>query len=123
MEEQLQLEKVNQLDSLEKMSVPRGLLLGLGFLLITAGVIMVLGVGLPYNSAPVFVFGLFLGLAGIILLVSGICMTIKNLQVTVPGHFLLHPRTGTRFSPQQAISIQRYLSTEQHNLHHTKTQG
>ncbi|KAM9357656.1 uncharacterized protein ABDE67_003144 [Symphorus nematophorus] len=36
-------------------------------------------------------------------------MAMKNLQVAVPGHFLLHPRTGTRFSPRQALAIQRRL--------------
>ncbi|XP_041791773.1 uncharacterized protein si:dkeyp-51f12.3 [Chelmon rostratus] len=91
------------------MPLPQGMLLCLGMLLMTAGGVMALCVGLPQHSAPLFGFGLFLGLGGVGLLVSGLCMAMKNLQVAVPGHFLLHPRTGTRFSPQQALSIQRRL--------------
>lgn len=89
------------------MPVSQGTLICLGVLLITAGGVMVFGVGLPNESVLLFVFGLFLGLGGIGLLISGLCMAMKNLQVAVPGHFLLHPRTGTRFSPQQALAIQR----------------
>ncbi|XP_042272425.1 uncharacterized protein si:dkeyp-51f12.3 [Thunnus albacares] len=91
------------------MPLPRGMLLCLGMLMMTAGGVMALCVGLPSHSAPLFGVGLFLGLGGVGLLVSGLCMTMKNLQVAVPGHFLLHPRTGTRFSPQQALAIQRRL--------------
>ncbi|XP_040896579.1 uncharacterized protein si:dkeyp-51f12.3 [Toxotes jaculatrix] len=91
------------------MPLPKGLLLCLGILLMTAGGVIVLVVGLPYNSAPLFGVGLFLGLGGMGLLVSGLCMAMKNLQAAVPGHFLLRPRTGTRFSPQQALAIQRRL--------------
>ncbi|AWP11266.1 Hypothetical protein SMAX5B_017624 [Scophthalmus maximus] len=91
------------------MPLPKGMLLCLGLLLMTAGGIMVLCVGLPYQSAPLFVVGVFLGLGGMGLLVIGLCMAMKNLQVAVPGHFLLHPRTGTRFSPEQALAIQRRL--------------
>ncbi|KAG7513502.1 hypothetical protein JOB18_009728 [Solea senegalensis] len=91
------------------MPFPRGMLLCLGILLMTAGGVTVLCVGLPYGSVPLFGLGVFLGLGGISLLVGGLCMAMKNLQVAVPGHFLLHPRTGTRFSPQQAQAIQRRL--------------
>ncbi|XP_038572374.1 uncharacterized protein si:dkeyp-51f12.3 [Micropterus salmoides] len=84
------------------MPLPQGMLLCLGILLMTAGGVLAVCVG------P-FVVGLFLGLVGLGLLVSGICLAMKNLQVAVPGHFLLHPRTGTRFSPQQALAIQRRL--------------
>ncbi|XP_044054234.1 uncharacterized protein si:dkeyp-51f12.3 [Siniperca chuatsi] len=90
------------------MPLPQGMLLCLGMLLMIAGGVMALCVG-PHQSAPLFVVGLFLGLGGVGLLVSGLCMAMKNLQVAVPGHFLLHPRTGTRFSPQQALAIQRRL--------------
>lgn len=95
------------------MPLPQGMLLCLGMLLMTAGGLMALCVGLPYQSAPFFGLGLFLGLGGIAMLISGLCMAMKNLQVAVPGHFLLHPRTGTRFSPQQALAIQRYAFTEE----------
>lgn len=69
---------------------------------------MALGGGIQ-PPGLLFGLGLFLGLGGIGLLVSGLCMAMKNLQIAVPGHFLLHPRTGTRFSPQQALAIQRRL--------------
>uniref|UniRef100_UPI0037E939EB uncharacterized protein n=1 Tax=Semicossyphus pulcher TaxID=241346 RepID=UPI0037E939EB len=91
------------------MPLPQGMLLCLGILMLTAGGVMALCIGLPYHSAPLFGVGMFLGLGGMGLLVSGLCMAMKNLQVAVPGHFLLHPRTGTRFSPQQALAIQRRL--------------
>ncbi|CAK6956054.1 uncharacterized protein si:dkeyp-51f12.3 [Scomber scombrus] len=91
------------------MPLPQGMVLCLGMLLMTAGGVMALCVGLPNNSAPLFGVGLFLGLGGVAMLVSGLCMAMKKLQVAVPGHFLLHPRTGTRFSPQQALAIQRRL--------------
>ncbi|KAM9848520.1 uncharacterized protein ACBR49_007853 [Aulostomus maculatus] len=91
------------------MPLPPGMLLCLGMLLMTAGGVVALCVGLPNQSAPLFGVGLFLGLGGVGLLVSGLCLAMKNLQVAVPGHFLLHPRTGTRFSPQQALAIQRRL--------------
>ncbi|XP_068581598.1 uncharacterized protein si:dkeyp-51f12.3 [Cebidichthys violaceus] len=91
------------------MPFPRGMLLCLGIVLMTAGGVVALGVGLAQQSAPLFALGMFLGMGGMALLVSGICMAMKNLQVAVPGHSLLHPRTGTRFSPQQALAIQRRL--------------
>ncbi|KAM6921486.1 uncharacterized protein FYW49_007211 [Xenentodon cancila] len=90
------------------MSVHHGTLFCLGVMLMTAGGIMVFGMG-TFHSVPLFLFGIFLGLGGVGLLVSGLCMAMKNLQAAVPGHFLLHPRTGTRFNPQQAVAIQRRL--------------
>ncbi|KAL4000249.1 sesquipedalian [Sarotherodon galilaeus] len=90
------------------MSVHHGTLLCLGVLMMTAGAVMALGGGIQ-PPGLLFGLGLFLGLGGIGLLVSGLCMAMKNLQIAVPGHFLLHPRTGTRFSPQQALAIQRRL--------------
>ncbi|XP_065812112.1 uncharacterized protein si:dkeyp-51f12.3 [Labrus bergylta] len=91
------------------MAPSQGMLLCLGSLLLTAGGVMSLLMGLPWHSAPLFGAGLFLGLVGGGLLVVGLCMAMKNLQVAVPGHSLLHPRTGTRFSPQQALALQRRL--------------
>ncbi|KAM8746462.1 uncharacterized protein si:dkeyp-51f12.3 [Acanthopagrus latus] len=91
------------------MPLPQGVLLCLGMLLLSVGGVLALCVGLPYHSAPLFGVGLFLGLGGVGLLVSGVCMAMRNLQVAVPGHFLLHPRTGTRFSPRQSMAIQRRL--------------
>lgn len=95
------------------MALHQGLLLCLGIVLMTAGGVMALCVGLPQHSAWLFGVGLFLGLGGVGLLVSGLCMAKKNLHVAVPGHFLLHPRTGTRFSPRQALAIQRYTCMEE----------
>ncbi|XP_059197036.1 uncharacterized protein si:dkeyp-51f12.3 [Centropristis striata] len=89
------------------MPLPQGLLLCFGLLLMVIGGVMALC--LAPQSHPLFWLGLFLCLGGLALLVGGLCMAMKNLQVAVPGHFLLHPRTGTRFSPQQAQAIQRRL--------------
>lgn len=88
------------------MPVHHGTLLCLGVLLMSAGGIMVLSLS---HSLLLFFLGLFLGAGGMGLLVSGLYMAMKNLHVAMPGHFLLHPRTGTRFSPQQAVAIQRSL--------------
>ncbi|XP_077390634.1 uncharacterized protein LOC144027180 [Festucalex cinctus] len=84
------------------MPLRRVALLLLGVLLMVAG-------GLVALCSPLSVLGLSLGMGGVGLLVSGLCMAMKNLQAAVPGHFLLHPRTGTRFSPQQSLAIQRRL--------------
>ncbi|XP_061634820.1 uncharacterized protein si:dkeyp-51f12.3 [Phyllopteryx taeniolatus] len=89
------------------MPLPQGALLLLGVLLMVAGGLVALCAPLPSIAAPVL--GLFLGIGGVGLLVCGLCMAMKNLQAAVPGHFLLHPRTGTRFSPQQSLAIQRRL--------------
>lgn len=92
-----------------EMPLPQGMLLLLGLLLVTAGVVMALCMGFTYQPAPLLGIGVSLGLGGVGLMVVGFCMTMKKLQVAVPGHYLLHPRTGTRFSPQQALAIQRRL--------------
>ncbi|XP_061594071.1 uncharacterized protein si:dkeyp-51f12.3 [Cololabis saira] len=90
------------------MTVHHGTLFCLGVILMTVGGVMVFGLG-TLHSVPLFLLGIFLGLGGVGLLISGLCMAMKNLQAAVPGHFLLHPRTGTRFNPQQAVAIQRRL--------------
>lgn len=89
------------------MPLPQGILLCLGILLMIAGAALAMCVGLPQYLAPLFAVGLFLGLGGFGMMCCGLCMAMKNLQVAVPGHSLLHPRTGTRFSPRQALAIQR----------------
>ncbi|XP_060934298.1 uncharacterized protein si:dkeyp-51f12.3 [Limanda limanda] len=91
------------------MPQPRRTLLFVGVFLLLVGGVSVLGVALPFQSVPFFVVGAFLGMAGLSLLVSVLFMAMQNIQVAVPGHFLLHPRTGTRFSPPQALAIQRRL--------------
>ncbi|XP_040926398.1 uncharacterized protein si:dkeyp-51f12.3 isoform X1 [Betta splendens] len=84
----------------------KGMLLCVGILLLTVGGLLLMCWGW---SAVLFVVGLVVSLGGMGLLVSGLCMATKNLQVTMPGHYVLHPRTGTCFSPQQALAIQRRL--------------
>ncbi|XP_034565383.1 uncharacterized protein si:dkeyp-51f12.3 [Notolabrus celidotus] len=94
------------------MPPPKGLLICVG-LLLTAGGALAVCFGLPFHSSSLFGVLLLLELGAIVggvgLLVCGLCMAMKNLQGSVPGHSLLHPRTGTRFSPQQALAIQRRL--------------
>lgn len=80
-----------------------------GFIMLTAGGAITLCMGLLWHSAPFFGIGLFVGLVGLSMLIGGLCMAMKTLQGAVPGHSLLHPRTGTRFSPQQALALQRRL--------------
>ncbi|CAM4691848.1 unnamed protein product [Leuciscus chuanchicus] len=46
---------------------------------------------------------------GLLILIRAFCVVIKSSHVTVPGHFLLHSRTGTRYTHQQAIAVQRRL--------------
>lgn len=90
------------------MAVRRGVLLCLGSLLLAAGGVVAVCLGVPQHSISLVILGLLVGLGGTGLLVTGLCVAKKNLQAAVPGHFLLHPRTGTRFSPRQAQAIQRY---------------
>uniref|UniRef100_A0A087YDJ3 Si:dkeyp-51f12.3 n=1 Tax=Poecilia formosa TaxID=48698 RepID=A0A087YDJ3_POEFO len=93
-----------------EMSIHHSTLLCLGVLLMTSGGIVIFSSGTLYHaSLPLMVLGIFLGMGGLSVVVAGVCMAKKNLQVGVPGHFLLHPPTGTRFSPQQALAIQRRL--------------
>lgn len=87
------------------LSQPALLCLGM-LLLIAAGVVMSLCLGLT-GPVPLVVVGVCLGLGGVGLMVAWFCKAMKSVQVAVPGHFLLHPRTGTRFSPQQGLAIQR----------------
>ncbi|KAM4574435.1 uncharacterized protein V3H82_009114 [Fundulus diaphanus] len=91
------------------MSVHHGTLLCLGLLLMISGAIMAFSYSSSPTKVPLMVLGIFLGMGGLSLVVAGVCMAKKNFQVGVPGHFLLHPPTGTRFSPQQALAIQRRL--------------
>ncbi|XP_034036338.1 uncharacterized protein si:dkeyp-51f12.3 [Thalassophryne amazonica] len=91
------------------MAHPQGILLCVGLLLVTVGVVIAMCSGMYQQTYLLFGLGVFLGLGGTGLLVAALCMVMKNLHVSVPGHFLLHPRTGTRFSPRQALAIQRRL--------------
>ncbi|CAL8256169.1 unnamed protein product [Merluccius merluccius] len=93
---------------LPDMPFPPSALLSLGMVVMAAGAVTALCAGMGRHVAPLFV-GLVLGLGGAGLVVAGLCAAMRNLQAAVPGHFLLHPRTGTRFSPHQALAIQRRL--------------
>lgn len=97
-----------------EMAIHRGVLLCLGSLLLAAGGVVAVCLGVPQHSISLVMLGLFVGLGGTGLLVTGLCVAKKNLQAAVPGHFLLHPRTGTRFSPRQAQAIQRYTRRSVH---------
>ncbi|XP_056132324.1 uncharacterized protein si:dkeyp-51f12.3 [Lampris incognitus] len=83
-------------------------LLALGLVLVIVGVVLAMCTNSP-QTMPLFGLGLCLVLGGVGLLITGLCNAMRKLQVAVPGHFLLHPRTGTRFSPHQALAIQRRL--------------
>ncbi|CAJ1060127.1 uncharacterized protein si:dkeyp-51f12.3 [Xyrichtys novacula] len=93
-------------------SPPQSLLICVGILL-TVGGATAMFIGLHFHFPSVFGVSLFLELIAILaggsMLVSGLCMAMKKLQVSVPGPSLLHPRTGIRFSPEQALAIQRRL--------------
>lgn len=86
------------------MPSPHSGVLSLGILFMTVGGLIFLCVG-----QMVTWIGLVLGLVGFFLMVLGVYMAMKSHPVAVPGHFLLHPRTGTRYSHHQAISLQRRL--------------
>ncbi|XP_043075982.1 uncharacterized protein si:dkeyp-51f12.3 isoform X2 [Puntigrus tetrazona] len=77
----------------------------LGILLVIAGLVlfMTVDIYIVFISTPIVCLGLFL-------LIRASCMVIKSSHdVAVPGHFLLHPRTGTRYTHHQAIAVQRRL--------------
>ncbi|XP_036378781.1 uncharacterized protein si:dkeyp-51f12.3 [Megalops cyprinoides] len=86
------------------MPSPHGSVLSLGILLMTVGGLMFLCV-----TQMLFWFGLGLILVGFFLLLLGVFMAMKSHHVAIPGHFLLHSRTGTSYSHNQAIIIQRRL--------------
>ncbi|XP_072556116.1 uncharacterized protein [Paramormyrops kingsleyae] len=86
------------------MPPPHGAVVSLGILFMTVGGLLFLCVG-----HVVAWFGLGLGMFGIFLMVLGLCLGMKSHHMTVPGHFMLQPRTGTRYSRHQATIIQRRL--------------
>lgn len=91
------------------MPIPQGGLICLGLVLTTVGVVVTIFLGFT-GPLPLFGLGMVVTLGGFVLLAVGFCRSIKkHLVPGVPGHFLLHPRTGTRFSPQQGLAIQRRL--------------
>lgn len=74
----------------------------LGILLVIAGLVlfMTMYMYIVIISIPIVCLGLFI-------LIRALCVVIKSSHVAVPGHFLLHPRTGTRYTHHQAIAVQR----------------
>lgn len=98
-----------EVGGLREMPVHQGVLLCLGLVLTVVGVVVTIFLGLA-GPVPLFGLGMCLALGGVGLLGAGFCRAMKkHLVPGVPGHFLLHPRTGTRFSPQQGLAIQRRL--------------
>ncbi|XP_066533291.1 uncharacterized protein si:dkeyp-51f12.3 [Hoplias malabaricus] len=56
------------------------------------------------------IIGVILGGLGFSILIYSFCTVMKSSShMTIPGHFLLHPRTGTRYTYEQAIALQRRL--------------
>lgn len=91
------------------MPILKGVLVCLGLVLTIVGVVVTLYLGLT-RPAPIFGMGVVVALWGLGLLGAIFWRDMqKHLVPGVPGHFLLHPRTGTRFSPQQGLAIQRRL--------------
>ncbi|KAL1022500.1 hypothetical protein UPYG_G00028520 [Umbra pygmaea] len=85
---------------------PQRWLLSVGpSLMIVAGLLIFLRL-----HGPVLWLGVLMAITGVTLTLAGLCVFMRTLKVSdVPGHFLLHPRTGTRYSPHQALAIQRRL--------------
>ncbi|KAF7690188.1 hypothetical protein HF521_011992 [Silurus meridionalis] len=56
-------------------------------------------------------FGSALSVLGFGVLIYSFCRVMKNSNhnMTIPGHFLLHSRTGTQYTYEQAIALQRRL--------------
>ncbi|KAL2089568.1 hypothetical protein ACEWY4_014256 [Coilia grayii] len=86
------------------MPSPRTVAVTVGTACIVVGLILFLTMW-----SPLLLAGFFLCVFGAVILVYVFCQVIKSDQLTVPGHFLLHPRTGTRYTPHQAMAIQRRL--------------
>ncbi|KPP56611.1 hypothetical protein Z043_125759, partial [Scleropages formosus] len=86
------------------MPSPHGAVVSLGVLCMTVGALMFLCAG-----QVVTWFGLALGTMGLFFMVLGLCLAMKSHHMAFPGHFLLQPRTGTRYTHHQATVIQRRL--------------
>ncbi|XP_056118776.1 uncharacterized protein si:dkeyp-51f12.3 [Rhinichthys klamathensis goyatoka] len=76
----------------------------LGILVVITGI--VLFITMQYYS---ILIGVAIVCLGLLILIHAFCMVIKSSHLAVPGHFLLHPRTGTRYTHHQAIAVQRRL--------------
>lgn len=73
----------------------------LGIVIVIAGLVLLLME--PY----ILLIGLAIVCLGLFILIRAFCMVLKTSHVAVTGHFLLHPRTGTRYTHHQAIAVQR----------------
>ncbi|KAI5619872.1 barttin [Silurus asotus] len=77
-------------------------LVSVGVLLVALGVVLMMFAG---------AFGSALSVLGFGVLIYSFCRVMKNSNhnMTIPGHFLLHSRTGTQYTYEQAIALQRRL--------------
>ncbi|XP_073673277.1 uncharacterized protein [Garra rufa] len=76
----------------------------LGILLVMAGLVLFMTMDMY-----IVLIGMGIVCLGLFILIRAFCVVIKSSHVAVPGHFLLHPRTGTRYTHHQAIAVQRRL--------------
>ncbi|KAG7316675.1 hypothetical protein KOW79_020216 [Hemibagrus wyckioides] len=74
--------------------------------MVAVGVVL-MGFAAVYIGA----FGSALAALGFGVLIYSFCRVMKssNHNMTIPGHFLLHSRTGTQYTYEQAIALQRRL--------------
>ncbi|KAL7888125.1 hypothetical protein AOLI_G00030990 [Acnodon oligacanthus] len=87
------------------MSQPHRGLVSVGVLLVGVGVILIM-----FSTIYTGIIGMLLGGLGFCILIYSFCQVMKSSShMTIPGHFLLHPRTGTRYTYEQAIALQRRL--------------
>ncbi|TRY60321.1 hypothetical protein DNTS_013657 [Danionella cerebrum] len=88
----------------ENMSLHHRWQVSLGVLLMMAGLVLFMTME-PY----IVLTGMGIVCLGLFILIRALCVVIKSSHVEVPGHFLLHPRTGTCYTHHQAIAVQRRL--------------
>ncbi|XP_062858569.1 uncharacterized protein si:dkeyp-51f12.3 [Trichomycterus rosablanca] len=86
--------------------LPQGARVSVGVLLLALGVVLVM-----FATVYTAVIGTSIAALGFCVLIYSFCQVMKSSShnMTLPGHFLLHPRTGTRFTYEQAIALQRRL--------------
>ncbi|XP_067274618.1 uncharacterized protein si:dkeyp-51f12.3 [Pseudorasbora parva] len=87
-----------------KMSFKQKGQVSLGILVVVTGIVLFM------TMKPIIVvIGVALVILGLLILICTFNMVIKSSDVAMPGHFLLHPRTGTCYTHHQAIAVQRRL--------------
>lgn len=89
-----------------QMSLHHRVLVSFGVLLVGLGVILVM-----FTTMNAGIIGTVLAVIGFCLLIYCFCRVMKSSShnMTIPGHFLLHPPTGTLYTYEQAIALQRRL--------------